>query len=540
MESSNAFLVLDIIENGPYAAYVKQQNESVTIEDVVEDGFYHLQHRSQKRRRKYKHKMNKAAREKAYICFDDVFSMDNLRISYKRVRRGKTMRRRTVWYHMGHIQRLWTLYGKLKNDTYTIGKLTQFKVYEPKEREVVANQFEDKIVQDVIAKQILGPLFSRVMIHDNYASQPGKGSHMALHRLQRFMLIHAKSVGWTDDGWVMMGDAKKFFYMIDHEIYWKMVEVLPIDNHLRRLIREQIDVCTKDINPYTDEEGKGLCIGFETSQWSAVYYLNKLDHLIKEELGIKCYGRYMDDFYLIHKDRKYLEYCFARIQQFMRDELKMELNKKSYIHPFKQGICFLGYHTYYDASTHTVHSEIRKKSINKMLKRAKKHCKMLSMGELDTETAYMSLQSWHAYAVHGNTLKAKNAYIFARDLIYPDIDEYTPAYRKLCDDWDNLDEDNFFRLRLAKDAKITDVDGFIMLMPHKKSKKDAVREDIASKIQENQERYIRKNLTAMLTYTPRKKKKGNPKVLAAAAQREYNTRQALNLMDDHMYRMKKL
>ncbi len=33
-----------------------------------------------------------------------------------------------------------------------------------------------------------------------------------------------------------------------------------------------------------------------TSQILAVYYLNDLDHFIKEKLRIKSYVRYMDDF----------------------------------------------------------------------------------------------------------------------------------------------------------------------------------------------------------------------------------------------------
>lgn len=46
----------------------------------------------------------------------------------------------------------------------------------------------------------------------------------------------------------------------------------------------------------------------------ALLYLNNLDHFIKEKLGIKYYGRYMDDFFLIHEDKAYLQYCRAEIE----------------------------------------------------------------------------------------------------------------------------------------------------------------------------------------------------------------------------------
>lgn len=39
---------------------------------------------------------------------------------------------------------------------------------------------------------------------------------------------------------------------------------------------------------------------------------NKLDHFIKEKLGIKGYARYMDDGYLIHPSKEYLKECLTR------------------------------------------------------------------------------------------------------------------------------------------------------------------------------------------------------------------------------------
>lgn len=57
------------------------------------------------------------------------------------------------------------------------------------------------------------------------------------------------------------------------------------------------------------EKGRGLPIGSETSRIFAIYYLNDLDHYIKEKLRIKCYVRYLDDFLLIHPDKEYLKEC---------------------------------------------------------------------------------------------------------------------------------------------------------------------------------------------------------------------------------------
>lgn len=55
------------------------------------------------------------------------------------------------------------------------------------------------------------------------------------------------------------------------------------------------------------ETGAGLSIGAMTSQFLAIYYLNDLDHLIKEQLRCKYYIRYMDDFVILDTNRARLK-----------------------------------------------------------------------------------------------------------------------------------------------------------------------------------------------------------------------------------------
>ena len=64
-----------------------------------------------------------------------------------------------------------------------------------------------------------------------------------------------------------------------------------------------------------------------TSQILAIFYLNDLDHFIKEQLKIKYYIRYQDDFLLFHPSKEYLRYCLQEIEKFLKNE-KLTLNKK--------------------------------------------------------------------------------------------------------------------------------------------------------------------------------------------------------------------
>ena len=86
-------------------------------------------------------------------------------------------------------------------------------------------------------------------------------------------------------------------------------------------------------------------MGNQSSQWFALYYLDRLDRLIKEKLRIKGYVRYMDDGVLIHESKEYLQECLRQLQKLVAEE-KLEFNQKTQIFPVSQGVGFLGWHFY--------------------------------------------------------------------------------------------------------------------------------------------------------------------------------------------------
>ncbi len=78
-----------------------------------------------------------------------------------------------------------------------------------------------------------------------------------------------------------------------------------------------------------------------TSQILAIFYLNDMDHFIKENLKIKYYVRYQDDFLLFHQSKKYLKYCLNELHNFLNTQ-KLSLNKKTRIYKNTNHFIFLG------------------------------------------------------------------------------------------------------------------------------------------------------------------------------------------------------
>ena len=68
-----------------------------------------------------------------------------------------------------------------------------------------------------------------------------------------------------------------------------------------------------------------------TSQILAIFYLNDLDHFIKENLKIKYYVRYQDDFCLFHPSKSYLRFCLNSKKIYLNHE-KLLLKKKTRIY----------------------------------------------------------------------------------------------------------------------------------------------------------------------------------------------------------------
>jgi len=191
-------------------------------------------------------------------------------------------------------------------------------------------------------------------------------------------------------GWVLKADVRKFFASINHDILKAMLRKKVGDDKIYDLM------CV-----YIDHTPECLPLGYQTSQLLALMYLDAFDHWIKETLGIKYYGRYSDDFYLIHEDKEYLRYCLHEIRAKLGD-LKLELNAKTGIFPLRNGIDFLGFHSYL-TETGKVVRKLRQSSKKRMMSRIKRWKHERDEGTIDLAHVWASYTAWDAHAAHGDT-----------------------------------------------------------------------------------------------------------------------------------------
>ena len=221
------------------------------------------------------------------------------------------------------------IYNLLKNREYKVGPYIHFTLYEPKKREIVSQGMIDKIVNHLVSRYILYPAILPCLIDKNVASRKGLGTRAGLEAAKEFHRICKIKYGKY---YILKCDISKFFASIDIDILKNKIQRKIKDKEALKIVFDIIE---------GDSKVTGLGIGNMTSQILAIFYLNDMDHYIKEELKIKYYIRYQDDFLLFHESKQYLRKCLEKIKQFLEKE-KLTLNKKSMIFTSNNNFAFLG------------------------------------------------------------------------------------------------------------------------------------------------------------------------------------------------------
>ena len=309
--------------------------------------------------------------------YNYILDINKIEYAYLKIKKNTKHKSKVLKYELFYLANCIKIFEQLKNKSYTHGKYNIFLIKEPKIRVIMSEQIDDKIVNHLVSYFLLQPLLEPKLIEMNVATRKNKGSNYAHHLFKKYinsLKINNKKI------YILKCDITKYFYSIDHEILLKKLKKILKDKDLFNLIKNIITSTDAEyINKYLMnyknipiyEKGKGLPIGNMTSQILAIFYLNDLDHYIKEKLKIKHYIRYMDDFILIHPSKKYLKYCQNKIKIEV-EKLKLKLNPKTNIFDIQKGVVFLGYkYILKNKKLYTLLNSKFKRKLNKKIKTIK-------------------------------------------------------------------------------------------------------------------------------------------------------------------------
>lgn len=295
-----------------------------------------------------------------------------------------------VGYESNGLKNTLELSRQLSSGKYKLSPYQVFTIYEPKRRVIVATRIRDRQVQRALCDNGLYDDIAEHFIRDNVACQKGRGTDDAFRRMKTHLHRYYRRYG--ANGWVLKCDIRHFFPSTRHDVAKAAVQRAVQDGRVADY------VCTV-IDSFGGERGIGL--GSEISQLVELLVLNDLDHYIKERLGIRYYIRYMDDFVLIHHSKAVLEKCLHEIRKKLT-EIGLELNGKTTIHQFNQGVKFLKW-TFKLTDTGRVLMLMDKRKLSKFRRRLRKLAEKERSGIVPPGTARDSLQSFLAHAERGDT-----------------------------------------------------------------------------------------------------------------------------------------
>lgn len=258
-------------------------------------------------------------------------------------------------------------------------------------------------IQHIVVNS-LQKIFTKGMYEFSCGSVPGRGVHYGKKYLEKFIKKNPKNIKY-----VLKLDIKKFYQSVPIDILKKRFKDVIKDELMLDLIYFVLDsnVGTLKTGEYIQD---GLPIGFYTSQWFANWFLQPLDHYIKEELKAPFYMRYMDDIVIFGPSKKELHKIFNKIEFYLRkNQLKPKENWQIFLFDYigKDGkrrgrpIDFMGFKFYRDKTI------IRKSIFLRACRLARRIAKTMKISWRDA----CQILSYMGWFYPTNTFKAYEKYI---------------------------------------------------------------------------------------------------------------------------------
>ena len=330
--------------------------------------------------------------------YNRICSWDNLYLAVEKARRHKTRKGYVEDFGLRQDREIRNLRKALLDGSYQPSGYRQFRIYDPRERLISAASFRDRALHHALCN-VLEPILRRRFVADSFSCQRGKGTAAAQERCRSYTNRYR---------YVLKCDVAKFFQSIDHEI---------LKAKLARIVRCEptLEICNRIIDSSEDEElapvyfpddnlftphqrARGLPIGNLTSQLWANFYLDQMDHFIKEELRAPAYARYTDDWLIWSDETRPLHVWRLEIENRLADE-RLKLNiKKTRCFPVTEGVPFLGFR-FYPGRAPRLLGEVKRR----FEKRARRQWASIHQGRMLRDDANRSAAGWRAFAEYGNT-----------------------------------------------------------------------------------------------------------------------------------------
>ena len=344
------------------------------------------QDRREKRfqRRKIKRQNNRNRYEQTILSYDDIFTFKHLWKAFWLCRKEVSWKPSIQIFQQNLSVELVKLEQELfsPNGFQTDGFI-EFDICERgKMRHIKSVNIRERIVQRCFCDYYLVPLLIHNIIHDNGASLKDKGITFSLNRLQYHLDNFYKKYK-DNNGYIVLYDFSNYFGNIDHNILFSIVDEMITDNRCKKLYHHLVDNFG-DI---------GLGLGSQVSQISAIIFPNYIDQKISNNRNIEAYARYMDDGYIIFRDKQSAKECIDDLLLYT-NRFNIKLNpKKVKICKLKDSFIYLKKRFRLNNNGQVI-VKLNRNNIYKHTRKIKKLIKLVKLDKLKIENVEHSHKAW--------------------------------------------------------------------------------------------------------------------------------------------------
>jgi hypothetical protein len=330
-----------------------------------------------------------------------VVSAENLLMAAKEAMRGKCARPPAARFFARWETEAMCLREELLDGSYRPGRYTYFKIHEPKERMVAAAPFRDRVVHHALVR-VLQSLFEPRFIEDSFACRPGKGTHAGMRRAAEFAARFPVA---------LKCDIRRYFPSIDHEVLLGRIRRVVADPAVYGLI-EAILASHRETSRRiygaslfdASDVGIGLPIGNLTSQFFANIHLDGFDHFVKQQLRVKGYLRYVDDFLLFGPDRATVR-AWGEAARCHLAGLRLEIHPDKYrLCATSSGVDFCGFVVRADGRI-----RVRRASARRFQRKFRHRKWQWRRGECGAADVRATVKAWVAHVSHAQSWRLRAA-----------------------------------------------------------------------------------------------------------------------------------
>lgn len=297
--------------------------------------------------------------------YEKIIDKDNLRLAFKRAAKGKTKRKDIARILADLDTHVDILHEILKNEEFQPAKHKKQQIndgFKQKKRYIIKPYYRyEQVVHHAII-QVLAPtdeairkdptlkkVINRGAYQFTCGSVKGRGAHYGKKYIERWIREDHKNTKY-----VMKIDVRHFFESIPHD---------KLKAKLRRVIADEKTL--RLLDKIIDAVDEGLPLGYYTSQWLANFYLQDLDHFIKQEVwlpekqkkeeayrkrmarkritnytmpkypcGMKKMERYMDDIVGFAANKRELQVAMQRICDYCKEKLGLTIKQNKQVFLF--------------------------------------------------------------------------------------------------------------------------------------------------------------------------------------------------------------